>query len=255
MEMKVEVMDTCITLPTKAEMNKKMTELLNDDRPDVVLFADTAMLCMAAEQKTYRTRLSESSMLIASQPAIFTRREFAVVKEHHRLVGYEALDQILYQAGKEKLSLYLVGDDEKDIRDFILCVQQHYSDITVRGAYYVSPQLSTELKLSDENIVNEINGHDTDLLVVMMQNPVQEEWINENLTFLRTKICLGIGSVRMAYLYFFRPRHGAANWSVLKKLRYYLKTSFQVTRSRRRSQFQKRVRAYANEKETRTESS
>lgn len=242
-----ELMDIRLNLVGKKDLGRKMAEYMNDDRMDVILFADTGMVMDAADRKTYAANLEEAVLVLPAENALFTRKELAFYKERRFLIGQDGLASILQYVGEETASMYLVGDNEKDLRIFMESCKAFYPNINITGAYHVEPELREELKVSDEIIVNEINGEDTDILVVMMSSPGQEEWIRENKTILRAKICIGAGSVIGAYLHVHRGRHGVSSPSFFRKLHYYMLSGLQLMIKHKRRIFQKRIAQYNEE--------
>lgn len=242
-----EIMDIRLDLVGRKDLARKTTEYMNDDRMDVILFADTGMVMDAADRKTYAVNFKEAALVLPAENALFTRKELAFYKERRFLIGQDGLDAILQCAEMENASTYLVGDNEKDMRIFMESLKSFYPSIQITGAYYVEPGLREEFKVSDEIIVNEINGEDTDLLVVMMSGAGQEEWIRENKIILRAKICIGIGSVVGAYLHTHRSRQGGVSLSVFRKLHYYMVSGVQLMIKHKRRIFQKRIAQYNEE--------
>lgn len=240
-------MDIRLDLVGRKDLARKTAEYMNDNRMDVIFFADTGMVMDAADRKTYAVNLKEAAMVLPAENALFTRKELAFYKERRFLIGQDGLSAILQCAQTENATMYLVGDNEKDMRIFMESCKAFYPGIQITGAYYVEPGLKEELKVSDEIIVNEINAEDTDLLVVMMSGPGQEEWIRENKTILRARICIGIGSVVGAYLHTHRGRQGEVSLSVFRKLHYYLVSGLKLMIKHKRRIFQKRIAQYNEE--------
>lgn len=242
-----EIMGVRLNLVGKSVLMDRITEYLHDDRLDVILFADSGMIMDAAERKVYAANFIDSLMILPAETALFSRKELADHREDRIMIGQDGLNQILHCGEQQGISLYMVGDNEKDIRDFMECCKVHYKGINVTGAYYVEPNLSEDLRVSDEIIVNEINANDTDILVVMMSSPKQEEWIRQNKTLLRAKICLGIGSVRKPYLCFYRVKNGVARPLWFRKLHYYFMSGMKLRTKHRRRILNKKIAQYMEE--------
>ena len=242
-----EIMGIRLNLVGRKDLARKTAEYMNDDRMDVILFADTGMVMDAADRKTYAVNLREADLGLPAENALFTRKELAFYKERRFLIGQDGLGAILQCLEMENISLYLVGDNEKDMRIFMESLKSLYPGIQITGAYHVEPELREEFKVSDEIIVNEINGEDTDLLVVMMSGTGQEEWIRENKTILRARICIGIGSVVGAYLHTHRSRQRGVSLSVFRKLHYYMVSGLKLMIKHKRRIFQKRIAQYNEE--------
>lgn len=223
----------------------EMTEdFLNDDKLDVIIMITAQMVINGLLNEKEWKGVPEGTILIPGDRALFTETE--VQSFSSRLVmDFTCLDEFFLRGSR---TVYLVGDDEKKMRSLIKCFQEINPELLVQGAYYVNPSLSQELKLSDELIVNEINGNDPDVLVVMMDSPRQEGWIMENQSTLHAKICLGMGAVADLFV-----KAHKKPWGIFKTFHWeglYRELFCRDRKEKRRRRiFYKKLEQYKNKKE------
>lgn len=193
---KKEIFSISLELYRREAFAGKIEEFLEDDKLNIVIVVTTNMIMDGGLLSEKDEAVPEGFMLIPGEKALFTDEEVNGINSQ-MIMDVSCLDGFFENGSR---SVYLVGDNEKRIRLLMKCFREINPEIVVQGAYYVNPSLSQELKLSDELIVNEINGNAPDVLVVMMDSPRQEQWIRENYSILHAKICLGMGAVTDSYI-------------------------------------------------------
>ncbi|HVT01092.1 MAG TPA: WecB/TagA/CpsF family glycosyltransferase [Patescibacteria group bacterium] len=107
-------------------------------------------------------------------------------KKYSTLCTQFFLPKILSYCDNGEKNVFLLGSDDKTIRKAIKKLKDDYKNISVdgHGGYFKD----------DETIINKINSHDTDLLVVGMGLSTQEKWVYANAEKLKTHpviICVG----------------------------------------------------------------
>lgn len=183
-----------LTLSGREEFNEKINEYLHDDKMDVLHFVSGKMLVEAAANPNYAAILSEDCELLPGENSLFSKELLRGIRDSY-IIDYRALKSLLIEKRSGIHSVYLVGDNKKKMHSFMECLNFRNPDLSFAGAYFVDPSVSEEMKLSDELIVNEINGADTDIVIVMMEIPRQAVWMKENRTIVHSKMCMGIGAV------------------------------------------------------------
>ena len=141
-----------------------ISEYLSNDYLNIIFFASNRMIEEAKENEEYRNMLERVDLILSED------RNF--------------LPDFL--PGKK---LYLLGDNEAKLKNFIAWCEEKFRGITILGAYCVNPELGPEL------IINEINGLSPDIILAVMDSPVQEIWITNNCTKLDARLCIGLGSI------------------------------------------------------------
>ena len=111
------------------------------------------------------------------------------LRETGILTNFRCMYQMLEDIKDENRTMYLVGVDESDMKQFIKLCKERFPGINILGAYCVSEELNMEL------VINEINSANPDVLTVFMNSPEQENWIVENCAKINAKFCIGIGGI------------------------------------------------------------
>lgn len=241
-----------LTLFSKKEFDDKIEEYLHDDKMDVLHFVNGKMLLAAAKDPEYAKILSDDCELLPGEASLFSKEVIRKLRSSY-IVDYRALESLLIEKRSGIRSVYLIGDNKKKMHGFMECLNASNPDITFAGAYFMDPSVSDQMKLSDELIVNEINGADTDLVIVMMEVPRQAVWIRENRTIVHSKMCVGIGAVADCFIKRYRQAPRFFEVLHLERLYHRMICHERITQCIRRRILYKRLgntKGKENEKET-----
>lgn len=242
---KKDFFSVSLELYSKADFSRRIEEFLCSDKPDIVILFTTGMIMEKLAGGENKENIPEGSMLLPGEGALFDREELELL-ETKAVTDFDCLN-VFFKNGAS--TVYIVGDDEKKMRSLMECFTRINPELIVQGAYYLNPSLSEELKLSDELIVNEINGNAPDILVVMMDSPRQEKWIKENQSILHAKICLGMGAVAEAFVRIHKKIPGIIRTFHLEGIYKNLFCRKNKGENRTRRIFYKKLEQYKNKKE------
>ncbi len=91
---------------------------------------------------------------------------------------------------KNKKRIFLLADTEERLERAGAAASGYNRGLRLSGRGLLDPDGSTE-----ENIINDINGTETDCIISVLSSPYQEQFITRNRTLLNAKLWLGCGSM------------------------------------------------------------
>lgn len=91
---------------------------------------------------------------------------------------------------KNKKRIFLLADTEERLERACTAASGYNRGLRLSGQGLLDPDGSTE-----ENIINDINGTETDCIISVLSSPYQEQFITRNRTLLNAKLWLGCGSM------------------------------------------------------------
>ena len=91
---------------------------------------------------------------------------------------------------KNKKRIFLLADTEERLERAGAAASGYNRGLRLSGRGLLDPDESTE-----ENIINDINGTETDCIISVLSSPYQEQFITRNRTLLNAKLWLGCGSM------------------------------------------------------------
>lgn len=189
MQASVKIMDIDVDMLSNDVFIKKINEYLTDDRLEVILFASTELLNCAVEEEEYRKLIDMAELFLPGEEALLSAYHADVLKAGDMVVSCKSFGLVLEKLKKEDRSIYIVSKSDADIDVLKGYCKRMQPELRIIGS------CSYDEELDDAAIVNEINSHIPDILLVDLQTGIQEKWIMEHVSLLNAKLCIAIGGV------------------------------------------------------------
>ena len=113
--------------------------------------------------------VTEPECLREAEDMLFLKMFFRYLHKHHKRV-------------------FLLFDEEEILQKVTSFIREDYRDMKIVDCVVLDGQGSSE-----EMIVNQINGVETDCVMAFMSSPEQEAFLSRNRALINTKIWLGLG--------------------------------------------------------------
>lgn len=171
---------------------EEIRNYISNEYLNVILFASEEMIENASKDTGYKEILEEADYLLPGKnELLYISQE--VEQDNEIFVDYHHFSQMVkdfkIENMKEVLTIYFVGRKEKRVENFIEKAKANYPNLSIQNTYYQGAEENGDL------LVNEINGIAPDILILMLESPLQEKWIMKNSTKLNAKLCIGIGGI------------------------------------------------------------
>lgn len=189
MQASVKIMDIDVDMMSNDVFIRKMNEYLTDDHLDVIMFASTKMLNKAMEDEEYRAFLEKADLFLPGEKALLATHHADALEAGNMVVSYRSLGMMLENLIKEDRTLYIIADNQNAVEKLQHYCKKMQPELRVVGSY------SCEMDMEDAAIVNEINSHTPDMILLNLPVGVQESWIIEHSSLLNAKLCIAIGGV------------------------------------------------------------
>ncbi len=189
MQASVKIMDIDVDMISNDVFIEKMNEYLNEERLNVIFFASTETLNRAVNEEMYRQLVDMADLFLPGEEALLSAHHVEVLEAGDMVVSCKGFGLVLENLKKEDRSLYILAKQESEaeiLRDYCKKMQP---GLNIVG------HCNYEEGMDDAAVVNEINSHVPDLLLVSMETGMQERWIMEHVSLLNAKICIAIGGV------------------------------------------------------------
>lgn len=189
MQVSVKIMDIDVDMMSNDIFIRKMNEYLTDDSLDVILFASTTMLNRAVEDSDYRHMIEQSRLLLPGEEALLTTHHVDILEAGGMVVSCRSLGMMLENLTKEDRTLFIIAENETEVEKLQDYCKAMQPGIRVVGTY------AHDTEQEDAAVINEINSHTPDMILLNLATGVQEEWIVEHAQLLNAKLCIAIGGV------------------------------------------------------------
>lgn len=190
MQASVKIMDIDVDMMSNDVFVRKMNEYLTDDHLDVIMFASTKMLNKAMEDEEYRALLEKADLFLPGEKALLATHHVDALEAGDMVVNYRSLGMMLENLIKEDRTLYIIADTEEAVEKLLHYCKKMQPELRMVGSY------SCEQGMEDAAIVNEINSHTPDMILLNLPVGLQEGWIMEHSSLLNARLCIAIGGER-----------------------------------------------------------
>ncbi len=208
MQASVKIMDIDVDMISNDVLIKEINGYLTDEKPQVILFASTELLNQAVADENYRKLIDMADLLLPGEEALLSAHHADVLKAGDMVVSCKSFGVVLEKLTKEDRSIYIVSKSDKDVYLLTEYCKRMQPELRIVGFCTYTENLD------DAAIVNEINSHVPDILLVDLETGAQEEWIMEHVPLLNSRLCIGIGGVAELIM---APQKKIPGW--IKKLR------------------------------------
>lgn len=190
MEEKIEVLGIRMDCLTAKEAMLQAMRFMEDDPVDTIEIITMDSLMNNQEDETWISRAKEFKLILPGEVEILEAAEI-----HDRVKLKETENRIFLKMfmkylQKNQKRIYLLADTEEELIRAENAIRHYNRGIRISGHACLDPADNRE-----EEVVNDINGTETDCVLSVLSSPYQESFISRNKTLLNTKLWFGCGSM------------------------------------------------------------
>lgn len=189
MQASVKIMDIDVDMLSNDVFIKKINEYLLEEKLQVIFFASTELLDRAVAEEEYRQLVDMAELFLPGEEALLSAHHADVLKAGDMVVSCKSFGLVLEKLKKEDCSVYIVSKSDKDVEMLTGYCKRMQPELRIIGS------CTYDEDMDDAAVINEINNHIPDILVVDLETGVQEKWIMAHASLLNAKICIAIGGV------------------------------------------------------------
>ena len=190
MEEKIEVLGIKMDcLSAKEEMLLAM-QFMENDSVDTIEIMTMDVLMNSGEDADWKSGVEGLRLVIPGEAEILEAADI-----HDRMRLKETRDRVFLKMfmkylQKNRKRVYLLGETEEGLAGVENVIRKYNRGIRITGHALLSPENRRE-----EEVINDINGAETDCIISVLASPYQEEFISRNKTLLNVKVWLGCGTI------------------------------------------------------------
>lgn len=167
----------------------KVKGYLESDVLNIILFATTNLIDHTIEDEELKNLVLEADYILPGEETLLSLHHVDTLKIASMVVDYESLAYAFQNIDLKSTTMYLIAANEKEATAYTNFIRDNYPDIQVLGAFY------DDLLQNQELVINEINSITPDMLLFVIDTPLQERFIMENKSKLNAKLCIGLGRI------------------------------------------------------------
>lgn len=190
METLVNILGTDVDILSDDVFISKVNHYFTNERLQVILFASAEVLERASEEEEYRKLVDMAELCLpGEEKCLFNTEQVEKLKSDDIVMSCKSFGRLLENLKKQDRSVYIISETERDVELLEQYCKKMQPELLMIGN-------SVYTKGTDgAAIVNEINSHIPDILLVNLPIGEQEKWIMEYRALLNAKICIVLGGV------------------------------------------------------------
>lgn len=185
----IEVMGARLDCLTAKETMVRAMGFMENDSVDIIEFLSMDVLMKNSEDEQWKELVDRLGLVLPGEPEILKAADISdriLLKETENRTFFKMFIKYLQ---KNQKKVFLLAETE----EMLDSVEQ-----TLDG-YGRSLRLTGSALLADdgreENVINEINGTETDCILSVLSSPYQERFLDRNRALLNAKVWFGCGVV------------------------------------------------------------
>ena len=187
---KIEVLGISMDCLSAKETMLRTMQFMDNDSVDTIEIVTMDSLMRNQENVNWREEMREFKLTLPGESEILEAAEI-----HDRLKLKEAENRVFLKMfmkylQKNQKRIYLLADTEEEIVQAENAIRRYNRGIRLSGHACLHPDDNRE-----KEVVNDINGTETDCVLSVLSSPYQENFISRYRTLLNTKLWFGCGAM------------------------------------------------------------
>lgn len=165
---------------------------------------------LAKEDEIVRSALELMDITVIAEQGILDAVGETTILRKQEIERREFFFQLMKILERGGYTIYVLGDEEKEVEDALRYIKEEFPRIDIVGASVLNKEAE-----HSEDIINDINLIAPKVLISVLSSPYQEKFFLEHRAMLSAKIWYAMGSGKIA-----GQKH-SLKYLILKKLRKY----------------------------------
>lgn len=190
MEEKINILDLDLDCITAKKAMIQAIQFLESDSLDTIEILSMNALMEFRDDEQWKNMAGESGMLLPGEAEILKAGDIS-----DRIMLKEAdegtfLKMFIKYLQKNHKKIYVLAETEDELIRTEEVLRRKNRGIRFSGNSVLDPREARE-----ENVINDINGTETDCILSVLHTPYQEEFISRNKALLNARVWMGCGTV------------------------------------------------------------
>jgi len=189
MQASVKIMNIDVDMLSNDVFIEKTNEYLTEEKLHIILFASTELLSHAVADEECKKLIDMAECFLPGEKALLSAHHADMLEAGGMVVSWKSLGLALKNLKKEDRSIYIVSKSAQDADMLKSYCSRTQPELRIVGTFTYTTDID------GGTVVNEINSHIPDILLVDLETGMQEKWILKHASLLNTKLCIAIGGI------------------------------------------------------------
>ena len=185
----IEVMGIRLDCLTAKETMVRMMRFLEDDSVDIIEILSMDVLMKNSEDEQWRELVDGFGLVLPGEPEILKAADIGDRTRLKEAENRTFLKLFIKYLQKNQKKVFLLADTEEILNSAAEALAGYSGGLRLTGRGILADDSR------EENVVNDINGTETDCILSVLASPYQEQFIDRNKALLNAKIWFGCGAV------------------------------------------------------------
>lgn len=185
----LKILDVKIDKYNLKESVVRVRELISSrEEASLIVTPNSEMLALAAEDKELARILNSAELATADGAGVVIASKILGEPLEERVAGFDLISRLFKEFAEEEINFYFLGSKPGIVDIAVKNLKTKYPDLNISG--YHHGYIDRE---SQKKIIAEINSKNIDLLLVGMGVPLQEKFLDNNLSSLKIGAAVTVG--------------------------------------------------------------
>jgi N-acetylglucosaminyldiphosphoundecaprenol N-acetyl-beta-D-mannosaminyltransferase len=155
---------------------------------NLVVTPNSEMVVMAQDDLGLKRILNGAKLVVPDGVGLILASRLIEDPLFERVTGIDLMTKLLAVAAEKDYGVYFLGAEPGVVEEVKSKMIEKYPELKLLGSHHGYLDEESELK-----VIEEINSKEPDLLFVGMGVPLQEKWLDKNLTKLNVPVSMTVG--------------------------------------------------------------
>lgn len=214
MEKRINIFDVEIDGFTAKAAMKAAVEYMQSESINTIEIVTLDMLMRGQDSPEWKEETKEIDLVLPGEKEILEAAEVLDKSLLKDVTNKMFLKMFLRYLQRNRKRIFLIADSMQELENLRQALEKYNRGIIVVGTGI----LDAEGKAKEE-VINDVNGAETDCIFSVLPSPQQEAFIVQNRNLLNARVWLGCGRT-LAQNYGERPAGGVRRFIIKKMFRY-----------------------------------
>lgn len=240
MKNKISVMGVELDVISVLAFSQKLKEFLLNDHLDTVFLITAKTLEYANEDEEFRNSLACADYILPSQEMLLALAYPHIYENANYVSDFHKLQLSLRNLDCSKKTVFVVSNMVNQVESFLNYKRKAEECFIIANSYM------GDITENEDLVINEINATAPDILVLALESPEQELWIDRNHTKLNVKLCLVLADIKDGMLKEYNEIPTIIKKLGLQGIYHHVKAWKPLKQSNQRRIFKKKLENYNN---------
>ena len=183
-KVRLEILDCLINKTDYEELLLNIKYALENKKQITITGANVSTINLSIKDKVFKKALEQIDIVHPDGVGVYLASKFLYGEKgfNEKITGSDFYVELIKYSLKNNLSFFFLGDTEETL----LKISQNQPDLITKG-------FCNGFNFDSNELVKRINNSNTDILIVGMGSPKQENWIINNKEKIQTKVLITVG--------------------------------------------------------------